>query len=168
VSKAFTDEEAAETPPIVRPRPPLPPGVPNYVTPRGLARLREELEALGRAREGSIRELSAAERSALAQRRSELESRISSAELVALPADAQGTIRFGAIVTLAGVAGVRRYRIVGVDEADAAAGRIAFVAPLARALMGREAGDVVRVRTPAGDERLEIVAVEYRDEDERD
>jgi len=158
VSKAFTDEEAAPPPRVVPARPPLPAGVPNYVTPRGLARLHAELDALRaeRAEEAS-------ERAALAQRRAQLEQRIASAELVPAPEGPHDTVRFGATVTVEGASGVRRYRIVGVDEADAARGDIAFVSPLARALLGRAAGDAVRLRAPRGDEELEIVAVDYED-----
>jgi transcription elongation factor GreB len=49
---------------------------------------------------------------------------------------------------------------VGVDEADAASGRVAFVAPLARALLGKRVGDAVTLRTPRGEEELEVVAIE--------
>jgi transcription elongation factor GreB len=118
--------------------------VPNYVTERGLALLREELA------------------SAPPERRAELERRIASAELVAPPPEGEERVRFGATVTVAGRGGRRTYRIVGVDEADAAAGTIAFVSPLARALMGRAPGDAIRVRTPRGEEELELVAVAYR------
>ncbi|HVH04481.1 MAG TPA: GreA/GreB family elongation factor [Myxococcota bacterium] len=159
MSKAFTDEEAAPLPPIVRPRAPLPEGVPNYVTERGLALLRAELAGLEPAPEAKG-DLAAADAAALAQRRAELEARIASAEVVAPPEDA-ATIRFGARVTVAGASGERSWQIVGVDEADAAQGRISFASPLARALLGRAAGDTVRVRTPRGDEELEIVAVSY-------
>jgi transcription elongation factor GreB len=155
VSKAFTDEEAAEAPRVVVPRPPLPEGVPNYVTERGLALLRDELAALKDERpvpEGP-------ERAAQAQRRAQLEQRIASAELVTRPSDAEKVVRFGAHVRVEGADGERGYRIVGVDEADAAQGRIAFIAPLARALLGRRVGDVVRVRKPSGEEELQIVAI---------
>jgi transcription elongation factor GreB len=55
----------------------------------------------------------------------------------------------------------RRYRIVGVDEADVAHGRVAFVAPLARALLGKKVGDGATVRTPGGEEELEVLAIAY-------
>ena len=152
MSKAFTSEETADAPAIVVPRAPLPDGVPNYVTSRGLARLRDELAQLrGQGFEPA----------ALAQRRAELEERIASAELVALPEAPTDVVRFGANVTVRGENGVRRQRIVGVDEADPAQGRIAFVAPLARALLGRAVGDTILLRAPRGDEELEIVAVDY-------
>jgi transcription elongation factor GreB len=165
VSKAFTDEDAVGPEPVVPPRAPLPPGVPNYVTARGLALLRDELAALNAERARVERTLDGADRThalaALAERRAELEQRIASAEVVDLPAEATDVVRFGATVTVEGASGARSYRIVGVDEADAAQGRIAFVAPLARALVGRATGDVVRVRVPRGEEELEIVRVAY-------
>jgi transcription elongation factor GreB len=165
VSKAFTDEEAAEPRKIVPPRAPLPHGTPNYVTETGLARLRAELATLDREREALEREPESASRSAnlgaLAQRRADLDARLASAELVAAPPEPRDQVRFGATVSVEGASGVRRYQIVGVDEADAARGTIAFVSPLARALMGRRAGDNVRFRSPRGEEELEIVAVAY-------
>ncbi|HXK21768.1 MAG TPA: GreA/GreB family elongation factor [Myxococcota bacterium] len=165
MSKAFTDEETAEPPRIVPARAPLPPGVPNYVTARGLGRLHAELAALRaeRAEQGAgARSPEQAERlAALARRRAELERRIASAERVGTPDGLCDAVRFGASVSVSGASGVRRYRIVGVDEADAARGDIAFVAPLARALLGRSVGDRVRLRAPRGDEELEIIAVDY-------
>jgi transcription elongation factor GreB len=164
VSKAFTDEEAAELPRIVPPRAPLPPGVPNYVTARGLARLRDEFDALHAERANAAAEPAGPERvqrfAVLAQRRAELEQRIASAELVP-PPESRDTVRFGACVRVSGENGERSYRIVGVDEANASRGDVAFVSPLARALLGRSVGDAVRLHAPRGDEELEIVAVEY-------
>jgi len=155
MSKAFTSEETADAPEVVAPRAPLPPGVPNYVTARGLAQLRAELVAL-------LAEPAAKERSAAhTQRRVALEARIATAELVAPSRHDVDVVRFGATVAVAGPGGPRRYRIVGVDEADPAQGSIAFTSPLARALLGRSVGDSVRARAPRGDERLEIESVEY-------
>jgi len=162
MSKAFTDEEAADLPALVPGRAPLPPGVPNYVTPRGLELLRAELSALAAERARADAIASDKERGralgALTQRRVELERRIATA-VVPPSGDSLGAVRFGSTVTVAGESGERRYQIVGVDEADPAQGRIAFTSPLARALMGRSPGDTVRWRAPRGDEELEIVAV---------
>jgi len=170
VSKAFTDEEAAELPRIVPPRAPLPAGVPNYVTGEGLALLRAELVALesGRADAESQPESAGQTQdlAALAQRRADLEERIASAEVVPLPPEPRDQVRFGATVTVDGEGGVRRYQIVGVDEADAARGKLAFVSPLARALLGSSVGNTVWFRAPRGEEELEIVAVEYTGEAE--
>jgi transcription elongation factor GreB len=50
---------------------------------------------------------------------------------------------------------------VGVDEADASQGLLAFVAPLAMALLGRRIGEVAIFRTPRGDEEIDVVAIDY-------
>jgi len=172
VSKAFTNEESAETPRVVPPRAPLPAGVPNYVTEAGLALLHAELATLEAERAAAEREPEVAGRdeslAALAQRRAELAERIASAERVPLPPEPRDAVCFGATVTVDGAGGVRCYRIVGVDEADAALGKIAFVSPLARALLGAAVGDTVRLHAPRGEEELEIVAVEYAAETENE
>jgi transcription elongation factor GreB len=158
VSKAFTKEDGPAEAPILRRRAPLPAGVPNYVTPRGLQALRDELAALDA---GAPVGVNAPDLQAQAARRTELEQRIATAVVPPAPAD-RTEIRFGARVRAASVGGdVRDIQIVGVDEADPAANAIAFVAPLARALLGRRAGDVVSVRTPRGEEELTVLAVTY-------
>jgi transcription elongation factor GreB len=71
-------------------------------------------------------------------------------------------VRFGATVTVANDGGSERtYTIVGIDEADASRGLISWVSPLGRALLRRSEGDVVTVRTPRGDEEIEIVGVRF-------
>jgi transcription elongation factor GreB len=170
MSKAFTKDDAAEEPLVVRPRPPLPAGAPNYVTPRGLAALREErrelaarLDAPGsrKGKPGGASEVALAHAVDLARAR-DLDERIASAVVVdpGAPDARPEQVRFGARVTVRSEAGVERtLEIVGVDEADAAHGRVAFVAPVARALLGRRVGDAVTVTTPRGDEELQIVAI---------
>jgi transcription elongation factor GreB len=166
VSRAFTKEDDAGTPPLVPPRAPLPAGTPNYVTRSGLAALRAELAQLSRERaelERGEPEPERARRAAgVAQRAAELEARLASAELVETPAEKHDEVRFGARVTLQNAAGgERRVQIVGVDEANAAEGRIAFVAPLARALLGKRAGDSATVRTPQGEDEVLVLAIDY-------
>jgi transcription elongation factor GreB len=147
VSKAFTKDDRPDEPVVVRHRQPLPDGVPNYVTPRGLQALRAQLAAVEPG-----------------ARRSELERRIAAAVPAPPPADRE-KIRFGARVSLRDRNGeLRHVQIVGVDEASPAAGLIAFVAPLARALLGRRVGDLVTVRAPGGAEELEVLAVDYDDD----
>jgi transcription elongation factor GreB len=161
VSKAFTKDEDTSPPQIVPRRAPFPAGQPNYVTPRGLALLRAELSTL-RAEQASAARVEGKPDAPMLERLAELEERLATAELVPLPSPAPAEARFGATVTVVTEAGVERtYVIVGVDEADAAAGRIAFVAPLSRALLGKREGDVATVRTPHGNEELEILRVSY-------
>ena len=70
---------------------------------------------------------------------------------------------FGATVTLADEESGEEieYQIVGDVEADIKQNRLAVSSPIARALIGREVGDVVTVRAPAGDREFEIVGVQY-------
>jgi len=167
VSKAFKGEDASEAPLVVPPRAPLPPGATNYVTPRGHAALRAEHEALLRERARAEAADASDERTravaTLAARLEALEGRLASAVVVDPAGQPRDEVRFGATVTVRGETGEeRRYAIVGVDEADVAAGRLAFAAPLARALLGKRVGDVATVRTPRGEEEWEVVAIEYR------
>jgi transcription elongation GreA/GreB family factor len=57
--------------------------------------------------------------------------------------------------------GERHYEIVGVDEANASVGKIAFTAPLARALFGKRVGELATLYTPRGDEELQVLIIEY-------
>lgn len=173
MSKAFTKDDEWEEP-VVAPRAPLPPGVPNYVTPRGLALLRAELVELEAARQ----RLDAARSDEVEQRRrlaivgrrlSELGARLASAQLVDPRLQPHDAVRFGASVRLRTAAGAhageeRALTIVGVDEADPAAGRIAFTAPIARAILGRAVGDSATLATARGDEELEILSIDYPSE----
>ena len=71
-------------------------------------------------------------------------------------------IRFGATVELADEDDQRRtFTIVGDDEAEASAGRIAWGSPMARALVGARVGDERTVRLPAGEKSWEVVAITY-------
>jgi transcription elongation factor GreB len=163
VSRAFVKDDA-ERAPLVPRRAPLPAGTRNYVTPRGLRLLHDERDAL-------VRELSERERFegaghadsvALRARIAELEARLASAERVDPASGAPDVVRFGACVTIRGPGnGERTIRIVGVDEANAAEGRIAFVAPVARALLGKRLGESANLKTPRGDEEVEVVAIQF-------
>ena len=162
MSKAFTKEDSAPEDVLVAPRPPLPPGVPNYVTPRGLELLRAERQALEAARATLLRAGDASARlAALAARLGELEQRLASAQCLEPTPGGAALVRFGSQVTVLDAAGrEQRYQIVGVDEADPGSGKIAFLAPLAKALLGAEVGARVRLHKPGGSEELELLAVE--------
>jgi transcription elongation factor GreB len=169
VSKAFTKEEAPEPLLVVPARAPWPEGVPNYVTPRGLRLLQAELEqlrsqrtALEAQQESSQKGAAQEQLLALTQRLHELEGRLASATLIEPPAKAGDQVRFGATVSLRLASGEqRRYTLVGVDEADAGQGRVSFVAPIARALIGRRVGESVLLKPARGEEELEILALEF-------
>ncbi|MFN0113957.1 MAG: transcription elongation factor GreA [Paracoccaceae bacterium] len=93
----------------------------------------------------------------------ELESIISRADVID-PSRFSGAIKFGATVTL--VDGdtdeERTYQIVGEAEADIERGLLNMRSPLARALIGKDAGDSVEVRTPGGEKTYEVVSIRYR------
>jgi transcription elongation factor GreB len=82
------------------------------------------------------------------------------------PAAQQGLdkVFFGAWVTLFSLQNDTEltYRIVGQDELEPSLGYISWVSPLARAILGKQIGDVVKVVTPAGEEEYEIIDVQYK------
>ena len=171
MSRGFVKEDDAQTPPIIPPRAALPAGTPNYVTPAGLAQLRAELAALEMARAQAeanhdndtdrTRQLSLHNgRLAL------LIERLGSARLVDPAGQPTGEVRFGATVTLRTVSGgkvgfERTFTIVGVDEADVVLGRVAFVAPIARAVQGLKLGKTATLQLGPKPETVEVVHNEY-------
>lgn len=129
---------------------PIPAG-PNLVTPRGEALIGERIAALEAELAGA--EDDAAE----AIRRSLRYWQTRRATAIPTPAPTDGTIGFGSVIELLLDGRPRRLAIVGDDEADPKAGSIAVSAPLARALLGAEAGDLLPF---AGrDEAIEIVGI---------
>ena len=94
----------------------------------------------------------------------EVESKLSSAQIIdPKTLDADGRCVFGATVDLEDLdAGSRViYQIVGEDEADLKAGKISISSPIARALIGKSAGDVAEVQAPGGVREYEIIDVRY-------
>jgi len=76
--------------------------------------------------------------------------------------DADGRCVFGATVDIESEDGeAATYQIVGEDEADIKAGRVSVTSPIARGLIGREAGDAVEVQAPGGVKHYEIIDVRY-------
>jgi transcription elongation factor GreB len=166
VNKAFTKEDETNIPAVVPPRAPLSAGTPNYVTTRGLEKLKAELRELDEERARLDKAAPDAERARafahLAARRSALEERLAGATLVDAAQQPRDEVRFGASVEVRAANGASRtYQIVGVDEAEPTEGRVAFVSPIARALLGRRVGESVNVRTPRGEEEIEILRIVY-------
>ena len=56
----------------------------------------------------------------------------------------------------------KTYKIVGVDEADPTAGKVSWLSPIAKALLGAEEGDSIRLHLPKGDVEIEILEIEYQ------
>ncbi|MFZ9575043.1 MAG: transcription elongation factor GreA [Limnohabitans sp.] len=95
----------------------------------------------------------------------EIESKLSMAQVIdPSSVNAGGKVVFGATVELEDEAtgDAVTYQIVGEDEADLKLGLINVSSPIARALIGKEEGDVAEVQAPGGVRRYEIVAVAYR------
>ncbi|MDF1522836.1 MAG: GreA/GreB family elongation factor [Trueperaceae bacterium] len=157
MSRAFVKEDADAEPVVVPARAALPDGVPNLVTPAGLAALERErgelVAELERARAaGDVRAAALA-----AGRLDALRARIGSARVVELP-DPPTTVDVGARVTLRRADGrTLSFRVVGVDEADPATGSVAFTAPVAAAAVGQPAGGSFVVRLGDVDVVLEVV-----------
>jgi transcription elongation factor GreA len=94
----------------------------------------------------------------------DLEGKLGNAEIIDVTAmPNNGKVIFGSTTDLEDEdSGAKvTYQIVGEDEADIKCGRISFGSPIARALVGKEAGDSVEVVTPGGRRSYEIIAVRY-------
>lgn len=94
----------------------------------------------------------------------ELESKLSNAQIINPAAlNADGACVFGATVDLMDLSTDTEvtYQIVGDDEADIKAGKISISSPIARALIGKYAGDVAEVQAPGGIREYEILDVKY-------
>jgi transcription elongation factor GreB len=157
VSRAFTkegdEEPREELPPVDE----WPSGVKNYLTPAGYATLRHDIETLRAAPRGEGRQ-----KLAIEQRLQALLRRLEAAEVIDPHAQPHDVARFGATLTVEDENGdERRYRIVGVDEADPRRGLLSWRSPIAGALVGRRVGDTTVVHTPHGDEELTVIAIDY-------
>lgn len=152
------------------------------LTVAGAQKLRDELEelktvvrpriikAIAEAREhGDLKENAeyhaAREQQSFAEGRiAEIEGKLSNAQIIDVTKlDANGKVVFGSTVEIEDLDTGKTvtYQIVGEDEADIKAGRISVGSPIARALIGKEVGDVVVVKAPGGDIEYEILAVDY-------
>lgn len=164
MSVAFTKEEDSESAAADLPDRPISLH-PNLVTAKGLSQLDEEL-AKARAAYNAAQASGDvnADRTAMARATRDLRyygARRASAQLVE-PDLSLDTVQFGRSVTFEREDGRRQtYAIVGEDEADIRAGRISITSPIARALVGKSAGDVVDVAAPGGTRTYEIIGIRY-------
>lgn len=152
------------------------------MTVEGAERLREELDqlkkverpritkAIAEAREhGDLKENAeyhaAREQQGMVEARvRDIEAKLSHAQIIDIKNIPEGDrVIFGVTVDLINVesGAAQSYRIVGEDEADAKANRISVSSPLARALIGKDVGDVVVVQTPGGEVEWEIDNVRH-------
>jgi len=184
MSKAFTRETDAAADDELEALSPLPAGARNYMTPGGFARLSGELAQLVQKERPALVETVAwaagnGDRSEngdyiygkkrlreIDRRIRYLIKRLDAAEVVdpAAPRDDETAdhVFFGATVTVSNARGeARTVAIVGVDEIDTARGYVSWVSPIARALLKAREGDTVMLRTPGGNEELDVLEVRY-------
>ena len=186
MSKAFVREESDDDEDLSAGMPSLPSGSVNYVTSTGYRRLREEFEHLVKTERPALVQVVSwaagnGDRSEngdyiygkkrlreMDKRIRYLTKRIETAVVVdPLEQTNLSQVFFGATVTLVEYGPddaddqERTYQIVGVDEADVAAGRISWISPLARALMKVYVGETVRFQSPAGWREIEIRQIIY-------
>jgi transcription elongation factor GreA len=151
------------------------------MTPRGAQKLRDELARLKEERPKISRDIGVArehgdlsenaeyhaakERQGMVEARiKDIEDKLARAEIID-PGKLSGEkISFGATVDLANVDTDESvtYQIVGAEEADISQGLISISAPLARALIGKQVGDEVKVKLPAGERHYEVVDVRFQ------
>jgi transcription elongation factor GreB len=168
VSKAFTREsDEAGGDEIVLPQTPFAPGTRRLITKAGADRLREQANNLLEEKRTLLNAGYAANSDSAAKvRKIEIALRaihhaLDSVVIAQPPADPL-KIGFGASVQIRNQDGEEEfYQIVGPDEADPNQGRISSISPLARALINRQPGEVVRFNSPAGEQELIILAVRY-------
>ena len=94
----------------------------------------------------------------------ELEGKLSNIQVIDVTAvDAKGKIIFGSTVEIIDEATGEEtvYKIVGEDEADIKTGLISFTSPIARALIGKNEGDVISFSAPGGEKQFEVIEVRY-------
>ena len=154
----------------------------NPITKEGEVLLREELkklktedrpkiiDAIATAREfGDLKENAeyhaAKEQQSLTEARiRDIESKLSNAQIIDISIlDPSDKVIFGTTVTVYNSEAEKSivYKIVGEDEADASIGKISFASPLAKSLIGKFEGDVIKVETPSGVINYEIEQVDY-------
>ena len=182
MSKAFVKEEGGAPEDIdasSSTAPQLPAAGKNYISPAGYARLEAELRSLVEVERPEVVKTvawaaSLGDRSENAdyiygkRRLREIDRRVrflikrlESAEVVRSAGRDTDQVFFGATVKIRSAKQTREITIVGVDEVDPAKGRVSWVSPIAKALIKAREGDTVTLRSPAGEEQLEILEVTY-------
>lgn len=152
MSRAFVREvdDAPEPPPLER----MPSGAPNLVTPRGARLIEERVAAI----EAALAQASGEEEAQLRRDLRYWTLRRSTARVIETEPHPQ-EVGFGTRVTIRRGILMSDLLIVGEDEAEPSKGRIAWTAPLARALEGAERGDVVELEAGGRTEEIRVLAV---------
>jgi transcription elongation factor GreB len=178
MSKAFVREDA-EPPKQELEAPQIPAGSKNYISPAGFARLKAQLRELVEVERPEVVKTvawaaSLGDRSENAdyiygkRRLREIDRRVrflikrlENAEVVHSSGRDTDQIFFGATVKVKTRSEIKEITIRGQDEVDPARGIVSWVSPIAKALLKARQGETVTLRTPAGEEKLEILEVTY-------
>ena len=187
MSKAFTKEDTETDDDIDSDDAELQalPSKKNYITPKGFARMRDELHLLLNKTRPDLTQVVAwaasnGDRSENAdyiygkRKLREIDRRIrflsKRLEIAEVIDPAQVTpaqpikVQFGATVTFMNEEEVKKtIFIVGIDETEPGKGKISWISPLAKVLLNQEVGDAVSFKSPKGEEDLEILKIEYRE-----
>lgn len=166
MSRGFVKEGDQEEIPILMPRAYLPEGVTNYVTQVGMNELLNEkqmlineIENLDTTNENEKRIAS----NHLNAKLKLLNERILTAKIIDPDKQSPDEVWFGATVTLKidNETKLQKYQIVGVDEADVSKGKISFISPLAKILIGKEVGEKAILKLANGNRTFEIMEIVY-------
>lgn len=123
----------------------------------------EEARAQGDISENAEYDAAKERQGMIEGRIAEIQAKIAAAEVI-IPADIKSDrVVFGATVTITDMEEEDQvtYQIVGVDEADVKSGKISILSPIARALIGKKAGEVVTVQSPKGEKEYEINSFKF-------
>ena len=179
MSKAFVKDDGQEPEPDEIEQPEVAPGGKNYITPQGYGRLKAELKQLVEVERPEVVKTvawaaSLGDRSENAdyiygkKRLREIDRRVrflikrlEAAEIVDAAGRDTDQVFFGATVEYRSGADTNQVTIVGIDEVDPANRRVSWISPIAKALIKAREGDIVTLRTPVGEEKLEILSVTY-------
>src|SRR3954465_13823569 len=178
MSKAFTKEDN-EAPDAEIEAPEIPSAGKNYISAAGFARLKAELKQLVEVERPEVVKTvswaaSNGDRSEngdyiygkkrlreIDRRVRYLIKRLENAEVVSTAGRDTDQVFFGAAVTIRLAGRTQELTIVGADEVDPARGHVSWVSPIARALIKAREGDTVMLRSPGGEEQVEILEVRY-------
>ena len=180
MSRAFVSESDTNDEPDLPPlKIPLPPGARNYMTPSGAEKLSNEIAVLRRkdraklsarvtalmssGANGRSNELRTAQQdlAVLDRQLRYLEDLIRTAEVVTRPPGPAERVAFGMTVSVRAdfAEETTNYTIVGIYESNPEEGSISWVSPIAKALIGKEVGDIVEINLPTAIRRLEVVSI---------
>lgn len=153
---------------------------PNYITPTGLKKIQDELHQLlhverpevvrvvswaagnGDRSENADYQYGKRRLREIDRRVHFLTTRLDHIEVIDPSQVVSDVVQFGATITIVDEEGKKStYQIVGADEIDTAGGRISWMSPMAKALLGKRVGDTAIVKRPAGEREVEILAIVY-------